>query len=46
MFHCRVHWTLFWASWIPSTPSRPIYLRPNLTLSSHLRIGFPSDLFA
>jgi len=36
---------LFWARWIHSTTSDPIFLRSILILPSHLRLGFPSVLF-
>jgi hypothetical protein len=37
------HWTLFWASRILFAPSKPISLRSILILSSHLRLGLPSN---
>ncbi|KDR16139.1 hypothetical protein L798_10030 [Zootermopsis nevadensis] len=39
-----LRWTLSWADKIQS-PSTPIYHRSHPTLSSHLHLGFPSDLF-
>jgi hypothetical protein len=38
--------SLFWASSIQSTPPHPTSWRSILILSSHLRVGLPSDLFA
>jgi hypothetical protein len=38
-------WALYWASRIQFALSIPISLRYILTLSSHLRLGLPSDLF-
>jgi hypothetical protein len=43
--HTRTcHWTLSWASWIYSTTSQSMSLRPNLILF-YLHQGLPSDLF-
>jgi hypothetical protein len=39
------HWSLSWAKLIQSVPSRPIYLRYILILSSHICIGPPSGIF-
>jgi hypothetical protein len=38
------HWTLSCVSWIQFVPPIPISLRSSLMLSSHLRLGLPSDL--
>jgi hypothetical protein len=38
--HYHVHWSLSWARWIQSTPSKPTSLRSILILSSHLRLIF------
>lgn len=45
-FRCRDHnsWTLLWVKRIQSMPSQ-IISRPILILSSHLCVGFTSDLF-
>jgi len=37
-------WSLFWARWIQSTTSHPVFLRLTLILSSHLRLGLLSGL--
>jgi hypothetical protein len=39
------HWFLSWVRWIQHVPSYHISLRSILTLSYHLRLGLPSDLF-
>jgi len=39
------HLSLSWASSILSIPPHPTSWRPILILSSHLRLGLPSDLF-
>ena len=48
--HCHIHkWmppVLSWASSIQSITTHPNYCRSILILSSHLRLGHPSDLFA
>jgi hypothetical protein len=41
-----LQWSLSWAKWIESIPSHPITLRSILILSTHLRLGLPSGLFA
>jgi hypothetical protein len=38
-------WALHWSLSFQSTPSHPISLRAILRLSTHLRVGLPSDLF-
>jgi hypothetical protein len=45
MFMKVHHFTLFWATWIQSTPSHPVPLRSILILSSHLNTDPPSCLF-
>ena len=37
------HLSLFWASWIQSIPPHPTARRSILILSSHLRLGLPSN---
>jgi hypothetical protein len=48
-FQYRAHksppWSQSWTRWIKFTSSHPIFLRSNLILSSHLRLGFPSCIF-
>jgi hypothetical protein len=44
VFTRAVHWSLFWARSIQSTPSHPISLRSILILSTYLRLGLPSGL--
>jgi hypothetical protein len=39
------HWTLFWASWIQSTPSHPIFWRCSLILSFLQHLMFSSGAF-
>jgi hypothetical protein len=39
VFTRALHWFLFWAISIQSTPSHPISLRSILILSTHLRLG-------
>jgi hypothetical protein len=41
VFTKAIHWSLFWVTSIQFTPSR----RSILILSTHLRLGLPSDLF-
>jgi hypothetical protein len=41
-----LHWALSWASWIQFAPPIPNSLRSILILSSHLRLGLPSDLLS
>jgi hypothetical protein len=45
VFTRALHWSLSRAISIQSTPSRPIYLRFILILSTHLRLCVPSGLF-
>jgi len=45
VFKKACHWTLSLDNWIQSTPSQLFCLRSSLILSSHLRIGLPSDPF-
>jgi hypothetical protein len=45
VFTTSHHRSLSWARWIQFTPTRPIFLRSSVTLSSHLRLGLPSDPF-
>jgi hypothetical protein len=44
IFTRAVHWPLSWGRIIPSTLSYPIYPRPVLILSYHLRLGLPNKL--
>jgi hypothetical protein len=46
VFTRALHWSLFWAISIQSTPSHPISLRYTLILSSHLPLDHPSGLFS
>jgi hypothetical protein len=46
MFTRALHWSLSGARSIQSKPSHPISLRSILILSTHLRLGLPSGLFA
>jgi hypothetical protein len=45
VFTRALHWSLFWARSIQSTPSHRICLRSILIVSTHLRLGLPNDLF-
>jgi hypothetical protein len=44
-FTRALHWSLSWARLIQPILSHPIALRFILILSTHLRLGLPSDLF-
>jgi hypothetical protein len=44
VFTRALHWSLSWARLIQSIQSHPSSLRSILILSTHLRLGFPSDL--
>jgi hypothetical protein len=45
VFTRALHWFLFWAISIQSTPSHPMSLRSILILSTRLRLGLRSGLF-
>jgi hypothetical protein len=45
VFTTARHWSLFWAIWVQSTPSRPMSLRSILILTLHLRLCPQSDFF-